>query len=874
MTVNEDGSWEFELLDQLDHPEADTEDNLLLDFSSIIGAEDADGDTSDPLPNGSFVIDVDDDLPVPATEPNPVTGQVDEDLLADGNNDSADGDDAGGTTDSGGAGSLLTLFNIGADQPGKVVLLSDTSGLPDLTSNGVPVTYAVVGDTLTASAGGNEVFTLTVNEDGSWEFELLDQLDHPEADTEDNLLLDFSSIIGAEDADGDTSDPLPNGSFVIDVDDDLPVPATEPNPVTGQVDEDLLADGNNDSADGDDAGGTTDSGGAGSLLTLFNIGADQPGKVVLLSDTSGLPDLTSNGVPVTYAVVGDTLTASAGGNEVFTLTVNEDGSWEFELLDQLDHPEADTEDNLLLDFSSIIGAEDADGDTSDPLPNGSFVIDVDDDMPVPATEPNPVTGQVDEDLLADGNNDSADGDDAGGTTDSGGAGSLLTLFNIGADQPGKVVLLSDTSGLPDLTSNGVPVTYAVVGDTLTASAGGNEVFTLTVNEDGSWEFELLDQLDHPEADTEDNLLLDFSSIIGAEDADGDTSDPLPNGSFVIDVDDDLPVPATEPNPVTGQVDEDLLADGNNDSADGDDAGGTTDSGGAGSLLTLFNIGADQPGKVVLLSDTSGLPDLTSNGVPVTYAVVGDTLTASAGGNEVFTLTVNEDGSWEFELLDQLDHPEADTEDNLLLDFSSIIGAEDADGDTSDPLPNGSFVIDVDDDLPVAANDTDTVGAPGTSATGNVITDNSVGDQGDSDNGADSVGADLPGSITDVVSNNEPGNTDQDADPDVFEIQGEFGLLVMNADGSYTYTRDLGSPGGGQDVFTYTLTDADGDRATATLTITLADSSRSQERRARRLMMMHWAATLGPTRTTSTPTPSRPLTTWTVRFRARRPSAVS
>ena len=158
-------------------------------------------------------------------------------LLTDGNNDSADGDDAGGTTDNGGAGSLLTLFNIGADQPGHIVLLSDTSGLPDLTSNGVPVTYAVVGDTLTASAGGTDVFTLTVNADGSWAFELLDQLDHPVADTEDNLLLDFSSIIGAEDADGDTSDPLPNGSFVIDVDDDLPVPVSEGS-VTGQVDED------------------------------------------------------------------------------------------------------------------------------------------------------------------------------------------------------------------------------------------------------------------------------------------------------------------------------------------------------------------------------------------------------------------------------------------------------------------------------------------------------------------------------------------------------------------------------------------------------------------------------------------------------------
>ena len=144
----------------------------------------------------------------------------------------------------------MALFNIGADQPGKIVLLTDTSGLPELYSNGELVTYEVNGDTLTASADGNDVFTLTVNEDGSWSFELLDQLDHPEADTEDNLVLDFSSIISAEDADGDTAAPLPALSFVVDVDDDLPVPAVEPDQVRGEVDEDVLADGNNDDADG------------------------------------------------------------------------------------------------------------------------------------------------------------------------------------------------------------------------------------------------------------------------------------------------------------------------------------------------------------------------------------------------------------------------------------------------------------------------------------------------------------------------------------------------------------------------------------------------------------------------------------------------
>jgi len=837
LTVDADGSWEFELLDQLDHSVSGTEDNLLLDLSSIIEAEDADGDAVGAA-DGSFVIDVDDDIPVPGD--GNVSGQVDEDALADGNNDSAAGDDPGGTTASGGAGSLAALFDGGADQPLTFGLSGDTSGLPALFSNGVAVDYQVVGNVLTASAGGSTVFTLTVNADGSWTFELEDQLDHPTSGTEDNLFIDFSSIIEAEDADGDPVTAT-EGSFVIDVDDDLPIADPEAN-VGGLVDEDDLPAGNNDVAAGDDNpgnadgdnDGTTTGGSAGSLAALFNAGADQPLQNFGLStDTSGLPVLHSNGVLVTYAVVGDTLTASAGGSTVFTLTVNADGSWTFDLEGQLDHPTAGTEDNLSLDLSSIIEAEDADGDPATAA-DGTFVIVVDDDLPV-ADDEAFVGGLVDEDDLPAGNDDVAAGDDDpgnadgdnDGTTTGGSAGSLAALFNVGADQPMQSFgLLTDTSGLPVLHSNGVLVTYAVVGDTLTASAGGSTVFTLEVNPDGSWTFDLEGQLDHPTADTEDNLDLDFSSIITAEDADGDPATAA-DGTFVITVDDDLPVPAGEPF-VGGLVDEDDLPTGNDDNAAGDDDpgnadgdnDGTTTGGGAPSLLTLFNIGADQPGTISLSTDTSGLPALTSNGVTVTYAVVGDTLTASAGGSTVFTLTVSADGSWEFDLEGQLDHQVDDTEDNLYLDLSSIIVAEDADGDTA-TAPEGSFVVTVDDDLPVAANDTDTVGAPGSTATGNVITDLAPGDSGDGDNGADSVGADQPGSITDLASNNEPGNSDTDPSAN-FSIQGEFGLLVMNADGNYTYTRDANTPGGGQDVFTYTLTDADGDSVTATLTITLAD----------------------------------------------------
>ena len=59
------------------------------------------------------------------------------------------------------------------------------ASLPTLFSQGVAVSYALsdtnadtLNDTLTATAGGRTVFTLKVNADGSWTFDLDDQLDH------------------------------------------------------------------------------------------------------------------------------------------------------------------------------------------------------------------------------------------------------------------------------------------------------------------------------------------------------------------------------------------------------------------------------------------------------------------------------------------------------------------------------------------------------------------------------------------------------------------------------------------------------------------------------------------------------------------------
>ena len=59
----------------------------------------------------------------------------------------------------------------------------------------------------------------------------------------------------------------------------------------------------------------------------------------------------------------------------------------------------------------------------------------------------------------------------------------------------------------------------------------------------------------------------------------------------------------------------------------------------------------------------------------------------------------------------------------------------------------------------------------------------------------------------------------------FNVEGQYGVLALNADGSYTYTRNADAPGGVTDTFTYTLTDTDGDADTAVLSIALATTRR-------------------------------------------------
>ncbi|WP_053146389.1 retention module-containing protein [Pseudomonas sp. P97.38] len=150
-------------------------------------------------------------------------------------------------------------------------------------------------------------------------------------------------------------------------------------------------------------------------------------------------------------------------------------------------------------------------------------------------------------------------------------------------------------------------------------------------------------------------------------------------------------------------------------------------------------------------------------------------------------------SYSYTLLDNEAHPNANGANSLSEQFSVVV--TDDNGTTA----NGNLDVNIVDDVPKAVDDSNAATASEThlTLTGSVLTNDTQG--------ADQVasGPVTPGTFT-----------------------GTYGTLVLNADGSYTYTlnttdadfKGLHGGGNGSETFTYTLTDADGDTSTANLVL--------------------------------------------------------
>lgn len=227
-------------------------------------------------------------------------------------------------------------------------------------------------------------------------------------------------------------------------------------------------------------------------------------------------------------------------------------------------------------------------------------------------------------------------------------------------------------------------------------------------------------------------------------------------------------------------------------------------------------GVDPTGNV--LDNDTDVDGVANGETKQVVDYVGAGGSASAGqavAGSYGSLVIGADGSYQYVVNN--DNPAVQalrTRADQLTDVFTYT-MRDANGATSQA--HLTITIQGANDNPVAANDSGTASdqTPAPQVTGNVLPNDSDVDAGDSL----SVTGVRPGHETDSGTNTPAGQS----------LNGQYGTLVLNADGTYSYRIDLSNPtvlaaaGLGQvlhDVFTYTVADLAGATDTAELVITL------------------------------------------------------
>ncbi len=168
-------------------------------------------------------------------------------------------------------------------------------------------------------------------------------------------------------------------------------------------------------------------------------------------------------------------------------------------------------------------------------------------------------------------------------------------------------------------------------------------------------------------------------------------------------------------------------------------------------------------------------------------------------------------SYAYVLTGNVDHQQFPNPDERLA-----VLVTDNDGDTG----SASLTVAIRDDAPIAHDDTDSVKAGQTSTDGNVITGTNT-DSGTA--GVDLVGADDAHVVAvELVSGGVVIRSVDVPATGMTAITGSFGVLTIDAQGSYNYMHT--GAANGTDTFTYFLEDTDGDFSNAQLAITNQDST--------------------------------------------------
>ncbi len=494
-------------------------------------------------------------------------------------------------------GSLHT--GAGLDGNLQVSFAADQGALNQLglTSHGTALAYQVSGQTLTASAGGVTVFTLTLANDGSYRIVWNQSLDHGQ----DSLSLPFA--LEYRDSDGD----LVSANLTVNLVDSTPpdftiapISLTEddftnPAAVVGQSQ--FVVGHQSDP-----------------LVATSAVFADQSATLARLNGSG----ISSDGHALTFEFTGDRLltgyyldgngkrvevlkaelTASQHGSDI-------DGNVTVSLNGPLDHQGSDQ-----LSLGLTVSAKEIDGDET----RADLVVSISDGV------------------------DPRLGIDSGVTLQEGASGQTLDgqlPVSVGSDRLVSLNFEANQPGLNGLTSGGQPTHYQVSGNVITLlDAGGKTILTVTLGLDGKYQVVLDGVLDQPVSTNSVNLGLQVQGT----DFDGDKSNL---GTLNIHITDGV-LPQVGPVSLTLVEDSDWSA---------------------AQILTgdlAITAGADPLVNIAFDASQPGLQGLTSGGQPVVISVSGNSISGTVNGQNVFTLTLDQNGHYVFTLNQPLDQGSADS----------------------------------------------------------------------------------------------------------------------------------------------------------------------------------------------------------------------
>ncbi len=767
-TINSDGEWTFTANRNLNHSQGDI--NLVIDYVA--------SDKDQYENNASLTVSVKDGLANVILDDNAKTI---ESMIT-----------AGSATYKG-----EFTVQAGADNPDPssltfnpqtITALEALNLYSGISTSSLSYTVSSDGKTITAKAGGDTIFTLSLSATASGDnakstISLVQHSPLNQQGLADAITLPL--FIDAVDSDGTAT---PTGKFDWVIEDGA-------NPVlaaSGQLEfkeTDLSNQSNQPNQPLQQTGTITVTIGSDGLNGTTE-------QSPLYFDLSQLPTgLTSGGKAISYVISDDnqTIEAWTSSGKVFEISLssrpdaeaNSTVDYVFTLHQALD--QTNSNDKLTISIPAFI--KDNDGDINQ---TAIDVVIVDGSAPVINTTPIEISETPISASSPAGSSNQADAT----ITVTAGQDPIVDLN----------LVLSGTVKSSDgnnITYQGQVLTWQFDGsNTYNASLpDGTVIFSVHLSDIGAVpsgsaanatiSVTLNESIDHTNSnDTELNLLLP----VEAKDSDGSSS----TSNVTVSILDGL-VPSITANSNLNVHENDLLDD--NLAADASTSSAPTLS---------FNQSSDELVSVHLDIAQFNSQNYTSGGENITLSAADANgwYNAAANGNDIFRIKVNLDGTVQFELFEAIDRPSSSSQGVLNLEFGAI--ATDVDGDVSVTTP---FEVTVTDDTPVAGSDEELAVVEGVDKTLRLLSRGVTGADGGEVVSINYRGKEYPadGNPIDLINTQTNPHT-------------KYGTISVNADGTVIIKTIASKESSGEisDDFSYTVKDSDGDTAVRTKKLSFAD----------------------------------------------------